>query len=129
MESENGLNRKRFQKRRRKNIDGKVIRVNVSMSEVERAALYRIELETGRTASEILVSSALSSEYGSPVDRRALASSLLQLRYELSSVGNNLNQVARHANSTGELQPEIHDLVAEIKQQLNTINEALEELE
>lgn len=129
MESDNVLSSKRFQKRRRKNLSGQRVIMKLTMTDVERAQLRRMEVQTGRSAQEILLSSALSSEPISPVERRALASSLLQLRYELSSVGNNLNQVARHANSTGELQPEIHDLVAEIKHQLNTINEALEELE
>lgn len=129
MDSQNSPERKRFHKRRRKNLQGNRVVMKLTITDVERAQLRRLEVETGRSAQEILISAALSSEQGSLVDRRTLASSLLQMRYELSSVGNNLNQVARHANSTGELKSEIHALVADIKQQLLVINKALSELE
>lgn len=129
MESHNSPEVRRFHKRRRKNLVGRRVVMKLTLSEVERAQLHRLEVQTGRSAQEILVSAALSSENGSPVDRRALASSLLQLRYELSSVGNNLNQVAKHANSTGELKPEIYEIVRSIRDQLTSINKTLSELE
>lgn len=129
MESHNSPEVRRFHKRRRKNLVGRRVVMKLTLSEVERAQLHRLEVQTGRSAQEILVSAALSSENGSPVDRRALASSLLQLRYELSSVGNNLNQVAKHANSKGELKPEIYEIVRSIRDQLTSINKTLSELE
>lgn len=69
------------------------------MSEAERAQLLVLEQRTGRSASELLVSAALSGEAGESVaERRALLTELMGARRVLANVANNVNQLARVAN-------------------------------
>lgn len=90
-------------RRRRANIAGKTQYVQVSMSEVERAALYVLEAQTRRSPSEILVSAALTARgTESEVDRQALMYELAMIRRYLLALSNNTNQLARHANATDE---------------------------
>lgn len=89
----------RMWNRRRANIDGPSVHVKVSMSEAERAQLLVLEQRTGRSASELLVSAALSGEAGDSVaERRALLTELMGARRVLANVANNVNQLARVAN-------------------------------
>ncbi|WP_161970380.1 plasmid mobilization relaxosome protein MobC [Kocuria sp. HSID16901] len=118
-----------FRKRRRSNIDGARSTIKVTVSEVERAALYRLESETGRSAQTIMLSAALDGSGESTVDRRALAAELMMARQQLAAVGNNLNQLARHANATSEFPMEAELMTNEIRDQLRTIRQTLDKLE
>lgn len=55
------------------------------------------------TVPRLLVESALSDGRETPADRRNLAAELLAIRGLLRAVSNNVNQIAKHANTTGEL--------------------------
>lgn len=73
------------------------------MSELERARLTVLEERTGRSPSEVLVSAALYSQNAeSLAERRAMAVEFVAARRYLSALSNNVNQLARHANSTDE---------------------------
>ncbi|XUK61104.1 Plasmid mobilization relaxosome protein MobC (plasmid) [Plantibacter sp. RU18] len=55
------------------------------------------------TVPRLLVEAALSDGRETPADRRNLAAELLAIRGLLRAVSNNVNQIAKHANTTGEL--------------------------
>lgn len=106
----------RLWKSRRKRIEGRTQYVRVSMSEHERVRLMQLEAETGLSPSAILVDSALGT--GDPaslmVRKRELAE-LLELRRLVATIANNVNQIARHANATGELAEETAATVGEAR--------------
>ena len=106
----------RLWKSRRKRIEGRTQYVRVSMSEHERVRLMQLEVETGLSPSAILVDSALGT--GDPaslmVRKRELAE-LLELRRLVATIANNVNQIARHANATGELAEETAATVGEAR--------------
>jgi hypothetical protein len=116
-------------KSRRKRIEGKTQFVRVSMSEAERARLMRLEVETGLSPSAILVDSALGT--GDPVSlmvRKQELAALLEIRRLVATVANNVNQIARHANSTGELAAETTAAVREARLIGQQILELVQEL-
>lgn len=123
-----GRKPQRLWKSRRKRIEGKTQYVRVSMSEHERVLLMQLEAETGLSPSAILVDSALGT--GDPaslmVRKRELAE-LLELRRLVATIANNVNQIARHANTTGELAEETAATVGEARlvghQILNLVQE------
>ncbi|WP_422781745.1 plasmid mobilization relaxosome protein MobC [Plantibacter sp. Mn2098] len=55
------------------------------------------------TVPRLLIEAALSPAGETPADRRNLAAELLGVRALLRAVSNNVNQIAKHANTTGDL--------------------------
>ena len=91
-------------RRRRKRIEGTTQYVRVSMSEVERAQLYKMERETGLSASALMVQAALGSADPVAIElRRQQLAELLTMRRYMATIANNVNQVARHFNTTSEI--------------------------
>jgi hypothetical protein len=68
----------------------------------EQAQLHARAAELGVSVPRLLVESALS-EVETPAERRAWIAELFELRRLLATVANNVNQLARTANTTGEL--------------------------
>lgn len=124
-----GPERRKLRRRRRRNFGEQRVRYNVSMSAEERGRLHKIALDSGRTLSEVLVRSALDSDGSTRMDWRQLAAELMLMRQPLAQVGNNLNQLARHANSTGEFPREAEDLTGTIRAQLDQISAFLDRLD
>jgi hypothetical protein len=99
------------------------------MSEAERARLHVLEERTKRSASEILVSGALYAENAeSLAERRALASELMAARRYLAALSNNVNQLARHANATGEFPEEASVALGRVRAIAERINGLVEGL-
>ena len=94
-------------KSRRKRIEGKTQYVRVSMSESERAQLMLLEQQTGLSPSALMVEAVFGSADPVAVQlRRNQLAELIQMRHQMATIANNVNQIARHANSTGEVLPE-----------------------
>ena len=94
-------------KSRRKRIEGKTQYVRVSMSESERAQLMMLEQQTGLSPSALMVEAVFGSADPVAVQlRRNQLAELIQMRHQMATIANNVNQIARHANSTGEVLPE-----------------------
>jgi len=92
---------------RRRNIEGKTQYVRVSMSESERAQLMVLEQQTGLSPSALMVQAVFGSADPVAVSlRRNQLAELIQMRHQMATIANNVNQIARHANSTGEVLPE-----------------------
>lgn len=114
---------------RRKRIEGKTQYVRVSMSELERARLLRLEARTGMSPSAILVDAALGT--GDPVAlqlRRQQVVLLLEIRRLVATAANNANQVARHQNTSGEVAAGALAAVAEARAVMARVVEVIEEL-
>ena len=93
-------------KSRRKRIEGKTQYVRVSMSESERAALMVLEQQTGLSPSALMVEAVFGSADPVAVQlRRNQLVELLAMRRLMATISNNVNQIARHANSTDEVLP------------------------
>ena len=102
-----GENPRHVWKSRRKRIEGKTQYVRVSMSESERAQLMMLEQQTGLSPSALMVEAVFGSADPVAVQlRRNQLAELIQMRHQMATIANNVNQIARHANSTGEVLPE-----------------------
>ena len=109
-------NPRRVWKSRRKRIEGKTQYVRVSMSESERAALMVLEQQTGLSPSALMVEAVFGSADPVAVQlRRNQLAELIQMRHQMATIANNVNQIARHANSTGEVLPETVETLREAR--------------
>ena len=109
-------NPRRVWKSRRKRIEGKTQYVRVSMSESERAALMVLEQQTGLSPSALMVEAVFGSADPVAVQlRRNQLAELIQMRHQMATIANNVNQIARHANSTGEVLPETAETLQEAR--------------
>ena len=103
-------------KSRRKRIEGKTQYVRVSMSEAERAQLMMLEQQTGLSPSALMVEAVFGSADPVAVQlRRNQLAELIQMRHQMATIANNVNQIARHANSTGEVLPETVETLQEAR--------------
>ncbi|GAA2120057.1 plasmid mobilization relaxosome protein MobC [Kocuria atrinae] len=101
---------------RRKKIEGKAQYVRVSMSESERAALMVLEQQTGLSPSALMVQAVFGSADPVAVQlRRSQLAELIQMRHLMATIANNVNQIARHANSTDEVLPETVETLREAR--------------
>lgn len=126
---ESPVSRPKVKRRRRANVEGKAHYVRVTLSEAERVALYVKESETGRSPSEILVSAALSPAGSeSSVDRQALMYELAMIRRYLLALSNNTNQLAKHANVTGEFPASAATVVSRTRTVAERVNALVEKL-
>ena len=99
------------------------------MSELERARLLQLEVQTGLSPSAILIDAALGT--GDPVSlqlRRQQVVLLLEIRRLVATAANNANQVARHQNTTGEVAGDALAAVAEARAVMARVVEVIEEL-
>jgi hypothetical protein len=74
----------------------------VTLSPDEQRQLRRRAAELGVSVPRLLVESALSG-VETPAQRRAWIAELFELRRLLATVANNVNQLAKVANTSGEL--------------------------
>lgn len=95
-----------LRRRRRANVNGgRQHSHRVLVSPVEEAVLTQLALAQGVTVPRLLVEAATSRPGESSTERRAAIAELLAVRRLLAAVSNNVNQLAKHANS-GEEFPE-----------------------
>lgn len=116
-------------KSRRKRIEGKTQYVRVSMSEAERAQLMVLEQQTGLSPSALMVKAVFGSADPVAVQlRRNQLAELIQMRQLMATIANNVNQIARHANSTGEVLPETAETLREARRFGEDVLAKIEEL-
>ena len=122
-------NPRRVWKSRRKRIEGKTQYVRVSMSESERAQLMVLEQQTGLSPSALMVEAVFGSTDPVAVQlRRNQLAELIQMRHQMATIANNVNQIARHANSTGEVLPEAVETMREARRFSEEVLAKIEEL-
>ena len=114
---------------RRRNIEGATQYVRVSMSEKERAQLMVLEQQTGLSPSALMVQALFGSADPVAVQlRKQQLSELLAMRRLMATIANNVNQIARHANSTGEVLPETTETLREARRLSDEVLAKIEEL-
>lgn len=96
-------------------------------AEEEAALLARAEREKV-TVPNLLVSAALAEGTDSPTERRAIAAELMQLHNLLARSSNNINQLARQANATGEFPVEAREALKHIRTVAMRIDQAIDGL-
>lgn len=79
----------------------------VRLTAAERARLDAKAVEAGCTLSRLIRAAVLGYRLPSPPIVRAAMN-------ELTRVGGNLNQIARHANATGELRADLDAVLEEV---------------
>ncbi|MFC8041789.1 plasmid mobilization relaxosome protein MobC [Paenarthrobacter sp. NPDC057355] len=93
----------RLGKSRRDNVPGgRNRKVEVYVTEDEKAALTVRAIQQNVSVPRLLFDSAFSEAGETATDRRNVAVELLGIRTLLGAMSNNINQIARHANATSE---------------------------
>ena len=119
-----------FARRRRANVDGgRQHRHEVKVSPEEEGMLLRLAEAQHVTIPRLLVESALASATSeTPTERRNAMAELFALHRLLAAVSNNVNQIAKATNATGELQPETVTTLAKVREVAERIDEAIDGL-
>lgn len=104
---------------------GRTTKKTYRVSEREEAALKAKAARYGISVARLVVESALSKQGESHSDRQALVQELAQTRTLLSRVSSNINQIARHANATGEFPGDAAAALAAMRRLMVRIDDAV----
>ena len=127
--SEESVPRSRLSKRRRANSPaGTKKRRDVWVTAEEEAALVARAAREKVTVPNLLITAALSEGSETPTERKAAMAELMGIHTLLARVSNNVNQIARHANSTGEVLPETVETLREARRFGDEVLAKIEEL-
>jgi hypothetical protein len=115
--------RSRGRARRERQAQPRGVEQKVRLSLEERRQLRERAADLGVSVPRLLVESALSGGE-TPTDRRAMIAELFEVRRLLATVANNVNQLAKVANTSGEVSVgerlartlgEVDELVVELR--------------
>lgn len=89
----------------------------VKLTETEREQLRGRAAELGVSVPRLMVESALGSRAETATERRAVVAELFEVRRLLATIANNVNQLAKAANISGELsaQERLERTLAEVE--------------
>lgn len=96
--------------RRAKLPGGRTRQINVRVSTEEWLGLQARAVESGMSVPRLLVDAALRDARPAPTVSPAEASELFAIRRLLAGVANNVNQVAKVTNATGETPAQTEDV-------------------
>ncbi|WP_284987868.1 MULTISPECIES: plasmid mobilization protein [unclassified Arthrobacter] len=129
MSEEENIHRPNLSRRRRANTPaGTKKRRDVWVTVEEEAALVARAEREKVTVPNLLVSAALAERTDSPTERRAVIAELMQLHNLLARSSNNINQLARQANATGEFPVEAREGLKHLRSVAMRIDRAIEGL-
>lgn len=119
-----------FSRRRRANYEGgRLHRHEVKVSPEEEGALLRLAKAQRVTVPRLLVESALAAESAeTPTERRQLLAELFRVHRLLASLSNNVNQMARATNATGEVQDDMRATLAAVRRTAERIDDTTDRL-
>lgn len=127
--TEENAARSRLSRRRRENKPaGTKKRRDVWVTVEEEAALVARAEREKVTVPNLLISAALSDHSDSPTERRAIAAELMSLHNLLARSSNNINQLARQANTTSEFPAEAREALKHIRSVAMRIDDAIDGL-
>jgi len=116
-------------RRRQANVPGgRPRRFPVKVSAAEEAELRRLAAERGVTVPRLLVSAALRPDTRAGLRRDDITDVLRMLTY-LGAISNNVNQLAKVANSTGELADETAVTLGKVREAATRLQGALDRVE
>ena len=119
-----------FGRRRRANVEGgRRHRHEVKVTPEEEGVLLLLAGEQRVTIPRLLVESALAADAGeTATERRNTIVKLFELHRLLAAVSNNVNQIAKATNATGELQAETVETRRAVRRTAERIDAAVDEL-
>lgn len=100
----------------------------VRLSVEEKAALEARAERLGVSVPRLLVESALAGNVQTLTERRALIAELLAVRRLLAALSNNVNQLARIANATGQVPAEFGATTAAVARAAARLDAVVAEL-
>ncbi|MGI8902298.1 MAG: plasmid mobilization relaxosome protein MobC [Solirubrobacteraceae bacterium] len=100
----------------------------VKLTEEEQAELVGLAAAQEVTVPRLLVESALASTGETPARRRQAMVGLFEIRRLLATVANNVNQLARVANISGEVPGRLGPVLVELREVMGRIVEAIDGL-
>jgi len=116
-------------RRRRANVAGGRQHSHEVKVTPEEEALLLVRAEEQRVSiPRLLVESALSPQGETPTQRRELLTELFRLNRLVGSIANNVNQIAKATNATGELQPETSATFAAVRRVSGRIDDTIDRL-
>ncbi|WP_224049910.1 plasmid mobilization relaxosome protein MobC [Arthrobacter sp. NicSoilB4] len=116
-------------RRRRANVDGgRMHRHEVKVSPDEEAQLLALAEKHRVTIPRLLIEAALSEGTENPSERRDQFMQLSTLQRLVGTVANNINQIARHANATGEVPAEAAASIAHARAVIIRIDRQLADM-
>lgn len=121
--------RRGTQGRQRRAAGGRKHQINVKVSVEELALLQQRAQLLGLSVPRLMVESGLTVGGGSApsvAERHAVYREMAGVRRLLAAVGNNVNQLTRAANATGELEPETEAALDAVMRLVLRMNELLE---
>lgn len=123
--------RRYFGRQRRANVEGGRQHFHkVKVSAEEEGSLARLAAAQHVTIPRLLVESAIASEHAgeTPTERRNAIAELFALHRLLAAVSNNVNQIARATNATGEVQEDMRWTLAKVRETAVRIDKAIDGL-
>jgi len=114
--------------RRKRVLGGRhAARYNVKVTAAEGGVLERIAAAQHVSVPRLLVEAAMSSELReTPTERKTAMAELFALHRLLAAISNNVNQIAKVANATGEIQGELRSTLDAVRRTAENIDEAID---
>lgn len=111
-------------RRRARGSESRQMQIQVRLSEAEREQLRDRADARGVSVPRLLVESALQGRE-TPTERRAMLAELFALRRLVATVANNVNQLARVANISGQVtdRDQLHTTLQEITELLGRLRD------
>lgn len=129
MSQDNPTGRRESRRRRANVAGGRHHKHEVKVSPEEEGILLRLAAEQRVTVSRLLVESALMSGAAeTPTERKNAIATLFGLHRLLASISNNVNQIARATNATGEVQTELRATLDATRRTAERIDRAIDGL-
>lgn len=111
-------------KRQANQAGGRPVRKVLVLTEAENAELSLAAQREGKSLQRFVVEAGVARVRGvDPEHSRETITALFGVQHQLAKVGNNVNQLARHANATGEV------LHADLAEDLRALRAALKNVD
>ena len=108
---------------------GRSVRRVVKLTVEQDLALQVMAKELDVSVPRLLVESTLAQFRGeTAAERRELITALFLVQRSVSAVGNNLNQIARAANATGEIDVALGAIIEHLSGSMKSLDEAIASL-
>lgn len=119
-----------FDRRRRANVPGgRRARHEVKVTAQEEETLSRLAQAQRVTIPRLLIESALATESGeASTERRNAMAELFAIHRLLAAVSNNVNQMAKATNATGEVQAEMVETLRVVRRVASRVDDAIDGL-
>lgn len=117
-------------KRQANQVGGRAVRRVLRLTEAENAELSLAAGREGKSVQRFVVEAGVARARGvDPQAARETITALFKVEHQLSKVGTNINQLARHANATGEvLHAELRGELAKLRRCLDRLDEAVDQV-